>query len=162
MKAATIRELKQAMEERTPEELMELCLRLARFKKENKELLTYLLFESEDEPHYVESVKAEISGQFERVNTNSYYYMKKSVRKVLHNTKKHIRYAQNKETEMELLLHFCFQMKALRPSIFRNKALQSLYERQLAHIRKVLSNMHEDLQYDYRLEMDKLRELDGD
>ncbi|MCB0546499.1 MAG: hypothetical protein KDD19_02870 [Phaeodactylibacter sp.] len=45
MKAATIRELKQAMDNLSAGELVELCLRLARFKKENKELLTYLLFE---------------------------------------------------------------------------------------------------------------------
>ena len=156
MKAASIKELKEAMKSRTPGELAELCLRLARFKKENKELLTYLLLELPDEAHYVESIKAEISGEFEQINTSSYYYMKKSVRKILRAAKKYIRYSQKKETEVELLLHFCFEMKALRPSVFRNTVLGNLYERQLSGIKKVVSTLHEDLQYDYQLEIDRL------
>ena len=46
MKAATVAQLKKELQFKSQEEIMELCLRLARFKKENKELLTYLLFES--------------------------------------------------------------------------------------------------------------------
>ena len=161
MKAASIKDLKQAMASRTSGELSELCLRLARFKKENKELLTYLLLELPDEASYIESVKAEISGEFERMNTNSYYYIKKSVRKILRSIKKYIRYSQKKETEVELLLHFCFEMKALRPSISGNTVLRNLYERQLSAIEKVVSALHEDLQYDYQLEIDKLRELNA-
>ncbi|MCB9038980.1 MAG: hypothetical protein H6557_20395 [Lewinellaceae bacterium] len=161
MKAASIKELKEALKSRTPGERIELCLRLARFKKENKELLTYLLLELPDEAHYVESVKAEISGEFEQINTSSYYYIKKSVRKILRATKKYIRYSQQKETEVELLLHFCFGMKALRPSIFRNTVLRNLYERQLSGIEKAVSTLHEDLQYDFQLEIDRLREQDG-
>ena len=158
MKAASIRELKDAMKSLTAGELTELCLRLARFKKENKELLAYLLFEASDEVQYIETVKAEITEQFGAVNTRSYYYMKKSVRKILSGVRKHIRYSKQKETEVELLLHFCFELKGLQPSIFRSKVLRNLYDRQLARIRKVLSTMHEDLQFDYQLELDRLEE----
>ena len=59
MKAVTIKELKEELINCTPKELRELCLRLARFKKENKELLTYLLFES-DEALFIESVKRKL------------------------------------------------------------------------------------------------------
>jgi len=57
MKAVTIKELKDELANLSPKEIRELCLRLARFKKENKELLTYLLFESGDESVYVGSIK---------------------------------------------------------------------------------------------------------
>ena len=57
MKSASVRELKLELQDRSPKEVMELCLRLSRFKKENKELLTYLLFETSDEQMYIESVK---------------------------------------------------------------------------------------------------------
>ena len=57
MKAATVHQIKQELKTLQPEELLELCLRLSKFKKENKELLTYLLYESADEATYVESVK---------------------------------------------------------------------------------------------------------
>ena len=40
MKAATIHEIKQELVTLKPAALSELCLRLAKFKKENKELLT--------------------------------------------------------------------------------------------------------------------------
>ena len=60
MKSATVRELKTELQEKSPKEILELCLRLSRFKKENKELLTYLLFESSDEQSYIESVKEEL------------------------------------------------------------------------------------------------------
>ena len=50
LKPASISQLKQVLRSHSPEELAEFCLRLARYKKENKELLTYLLFDADDEP----------------------------------------------------------------------------------------------------------------
>lgn len=49
MKTATIAELKSELGNVPAPQLAELCIRLAKFKKENKELLTYLLFEAYDE-----------------------------------------------------------------------------------------------------------------
>ena len=49
MKYLTLKEIKQELNALSKEEVQELCLRLSRFKKENKELLAYLLFESKDE-----------------------------------------------------------------------------------------------------------------
>ena len=77
MKSATVREIKKELQERSPKEILELCLRLSRFKKENKELLTYLLFEASDEAMYIESVKEEIDEKFEKVNRKSPYFVKK-------------------------------------------------------------------------------------
>ena len=76
MKAASIRELKLELSSRSQGELLELCLRLSKFKKENKELLTYLLYEASNEPAYVESVKREIEQLFEQVNKRNYYFIK--------------------------------------------------------------------------------------
>ncbi|MBP9099308.1 MAG: hypothetical protein KBF74_10875, partial [Ferruginibacter sp.] len=68
MKAATVKEIKAALENLPPQELLPLTLRLARFKKENKELLTYLLFDASDERGYVESVKSAVDELFEEIN----------------------------------------------------------------------------------------------
>ena len=157
MKAATVSQLKKELQNRNPEKLLELCLRLSRFKKENKELLTYLLFEADNEEGYNETVKSEIDAQFSDINTNSYFYIKKSVRKILRNLKKYIRYSGNKETEVVLLLHFCEKLKDFRPSIRRNTTLMNLYERQLVYIEKKIALLHEDLQYDYGLLLDELK-----
>tara|TARA_B100000809_G_scaffold222362_1_gene231272 strand:- start:587 stop:1057 length:471 start_codon:yes stop_codon:yes gene_type:complete len=149
MKAVSVVTIRKELKHKSNQELAELCLRLSRFKKENKELLTYLLFEADSEEGYVETVKAEIDEQFEIMNTNSYFYIKKSVRKILRNTKKYIRYSLNKETEVELLLHFCKQLKMMSPSISRNTTLTNLYDRNIEAVTKKILNLHEDLQYDY-------------
>ena len=155
MKAATIAQLKKELQHRNADELLQLCLRLARFKKDNKELLTYLLFESDSEEGYIATVKTEVDEQFEGINTNSFFYIKKSVRKILRSLKKYIRYSGNKETEVILLLYFCEKLNDFRPSIKRNTTLTNLYQRQLDYIRKKIALLHEDLQYDYGLLLDE-------
>ena len=157
MKSVTLKELSQELTYRTPKELRDLCLRLARFKKENKELLTYLLFESADELAFVQSVKKELDEEFEQINRTSYFYIRKSVRKILKNTRKYIRYSKKKETEVELLLYFCTRLKSLSPSIQRNTALMNLYNRQIDTVIKKISGLHEDLQYDYSIEVSELK-----
>lgn len=156
MKAATVNQLKKELSYRSPEELVEICLRLSKFKKENKELLSYLLIESLDETGYIESVKNEIDLEFNAINVNNNYFIKKSVRKILRSIKKYSRYSQRKETEVELLIYFCLKLKTFKPSITRNPILLNLYERQLALIEKIISTLHEDLQYDYSLELKDL------
>lgn len=156
MKAVTVKELKLELEDRSPKELRELCLRLSRFKKENKELLTYLLFEASDEELYIESVKKEIDIQFEEINKKSNYLIKKSIRKILRIIRKYIRYSHKKKTEVDLLIYFCGKLKKMSPSIYKNTALLKLYTRQIETIRKSISLLHEDLQFDYGSELNEL------
>ena len=156
MKAATVKELKTELTHQSQAELVELCLQLSKFKKENKELLTYLLYEAENEEGFIESVKNEIDEQFELINTSSYFYIKKSVRKILRIVKKYIRYSKQKETEVELLLHFCYVLKNMQPSIFKNVSLTNIFNRQVLLIKKLIATLHEDLQYDYNLELEDL------
>ncbi|QXP59412.1 hypothetical protein [Olleya sp. HaHaR_3_96] len=156
MKAVSVVTIRKELKHKTNEELAELCLRLSRFKKENKELLTYLLFEADSEAGYIETVKAEIDEQFELINTDSFFYIKKSVRKILRNTKKYIRYSLNKETEVQLLLYFCKKLRTMKPSISRNTTLTNLYDRNIEAITKKILALHEDLQYDYNLELEDM------
>lgn len=156
MKAATVAQLKKELKFKSQDEVMQLCLRLARFKKENKELLTYLLFESDNEEGYIETVKEEVDEMFADININSYFYIKKSVRKILRTIKKYIRYSGKKATEVELLLYFCEKLKSFRPSINRNTTLKNLYNRQLEYINKKIPLLHDDLQHDYGLILQQL------
>jgi len=158
MKAVSIKILKDELKHQDSKELMELCLKLARFKKENKELLTYLLFESSDEEQYISSIKEEIDVLFSEVNTKSYFYIRKSVRKILTNTKKYIRYSKKKETEVELLLHFCKKLKSFKPTIKKSPRVQNILFTQIKHLEKVILTLHEDLQFDYNEELDKIKQ----
>ncbi len=156
METASVKELREELKSRTQKDLVDVCVRLAVFKKENKELLTYLLFESTNEQTYIKSVKELIGEGFREINKDSFYYIKKSVRKILRETKKYIRYSKNKQTEVELLLYFCFELKKLRPSFERNFALHNIFIRQIAVVNKVISTLHEDLQYDYKSELNEI------
>lgn len=156
MKASSLKEIKTELNHRSQNELLELCLRLGRFKKENKELLTYLLFEASNEEGYIQSVKNDIDEQFENINRKSYFFIRKSIRRILKNIKKFIRYSKKKETEVELLLYFCKKLRDFKPTIKKSVQLQNSYKRQLTLIRKIVSTLHEDLQYDYELEIQEL------
>lgn len=156
MKAVSLKQLKDELNNRPNSDLIELCLRLSKFKKENKELLTYLLFEADNESSFIEVVKEETNVQFAEINRKSYFYIRKSIRKILTNIKKHIRYSQNKETEIELLIFFCQKLNSFKPSINNSIQLKNLYDTQLKAIKKKLLLLHEDLQFDYGEEVDKL------
>ena len=57
MKAASAQDIKAALKESDQKQLVELCLRLTRYKKENKELLSFLLFEADDLSNYIKKRK---------------------------------------------------------------------------------------------------------
>jgi len=156
MKSATVNEIKGELKHKQGAELLEMCLRLSKFKKENKELLTYLLFEASNETAYIEKVKEEIQSQFQVINTSTYYFIKKSVRKILRITRKYIRYSGKKKTEVELLMFFCAELKNMNPSYKGNLALANLFNRQIEALKKTISTLHEDLQYDFNLELEEL------
>jgi len=156
MKAVTVKELKQELKHLTNSELIDICLKLSKFKKENKELLTYELFEASNEEGFIATVKSEADELFNTINTNSYFYIKKSVRKILRMLKTNIRYSKKKETEIELLLYFCQKLTEIRPSFKNNLVLKNIYLREKTAIQKKLLVLHEDLQYDYNLQLSKL------
>jgi len=154
MKAATSNELKQELQASTPKQLLELCLRLARFKKENKELLTYLLFEAHDEASYIQSVKNDMDEQFAELSQFNLYLTKKSLRKILRNTNKYIRYTGSKLAETELLIHYCKNIIAAKIPFHKSAALCNLYNQQLKKINAAVILLHEDLQHDYWREIE--------
>ncbi len=156
MKAATVHEIKQELQNCKPGELVELCLRLSRFKKENKELLTYLLFEAHNEEGFVTAVKNEIDELFGEINQSQLYFAKKSLRKIVRIINKYSRYSGSKETDLAVRIHFCTILKDSGIPIRQNAVIHNLYLSQLKKINTVLASLHEDLQYDYRRQVDEL------
>jgi len=156
MKPASVNEIKQKLKELDKKELIEICQRLARFKKENKELLAYLLFEEDDLANYIKNVKEEIDDGFAGVNTSSVYFAKKTIRKILRVANKHIRYTNSNTAEAEILLHYLVNLKGLNLSWRHSTALTNLYNAQVKKVHAAIDTMHEDLQYDYRRELQRL------
>jgi hypothetical protein len=156
MKTTSLSNLKKELALLPPNEVLSVCLKLVKFKKENKELLSYLLFDANNEPEYIESIKAEIDIQFAEINLNNLYIAKKSIRKILRNANKFIKYSGLKQTEVELLMHFCLKMKSLGRMVKSSNTLSNLYENQLRKIRLAINKLHEDLQHDYLEELKRL------
>ncbi len=156
MTSQSIHEIKQELVTLKPAELTNLCLRLARFKKENKELLTYLLFEAHDEESYIRNVKQEVEELFGTVNQTQLYFAKKTLRKILRIINKQSRYSGNKQTDIELRIFFCQQIKETGIPFQQSPVLNNLYNGQLKKIHATLFTLHEDLQHDYQKEIARL------
>ncbi len=156
MKTASIHELQKELNVLEPKQLKELCVRLAKYKKDNKELISYLLFEASDEKTYIKNIKEEIDILFIGINRNTAYLIKKSLRKVLRFINKFIKYSGSKQTEIELRIYFCLKIKTTQIPIENNSVLSNLYNRECEKIKTTFSKLHEDLQYDYKEELEKL------
>src|SRR6267154_4430940 len=128
MTTASIQEIKKELRSHDADSLHELCMRLAKYKKENKELLNYLLFEAHNEQAYVENVKEELSELFKTVPSSNVYFVKKSLRKVLRFANRQIKYSGIKQTEVEMRIFLCLKMKETKIHLLPGTVLFNLYQ----------------------------------
>jgi hypothetical protein len=149
MKAASIIELKEELSALPSKTLLEICLRLARYKKDNKELLTYILLEAHNEAGFVESVKKEIDEQFEGLPASHFYFLKKGLRRILRSISRHCRHSGIKESALEILIHFCTRFNEAGFGEVKDKAIANIYARQLEKLKVLVKKVHEDLQFDF-------------
>jgi membrane-anchored protein YejM (alkaline phosphatase superfamily) len=157
MKASSISTLKNELATLPNSDVIDLCMKLVKYKKENKELLSYLLFDANNELEYIRNIKEEMDIQFAEINLSHLYFAKKSIRKILKTTNKFIRYSGHKQTEVELLIHFCSKFKKSRIPIKSSNSLSNLYLNQVRKIHSAIGALHEDLQHDYLEEMVELQ-----
>ncbi|MBL0152496.1 MAG: hypothetical protein IPP93_02995 [Chitinophagaceae bacterium] len=156
MRSATVHEIKDELVHRKPAELIALCMRLAKFKKENKELLTYLLFEAHDEESYIRGIKEQILELFGTINQSHLYFAKKTLRKIVRVINTYSRYSGNKQTDMELRIYFCEQLIESGIPFRQSPVISNLYDGQVKKIVAVMAGLHEDLQHDYQRAVNRL------
>jgi hypothetical protein len=154
MKIASISEIKKEIGQLPEAELVILLSALAKYNKENKELLNYLLFEADFESNYIQKIKEDLDLQFQEINKSNIRFIKKGLQKIVRELKKNIKYSGKKETEIELLIHFCKKMMALKIRLDRFPVLFNLLNRQFVNIEKSLLKIDEDLHADYREEIE--------
>jgi hypothetical protein len=157
LKASGISDLQKELKNRPPAKVIELAVRLAKHKKENKELLTYLLFDADDEQTFINSTKEEVDSQFSEMNKSNLYLAKKSLRKILRLINKHIKFSALPVTELELRIHYCKKIRSSGIPFIKSQVLVNLYSNQLVKIDIALNKLHEDLQFDYREEIHKIK-----
>ncbi len=155
MKPEKLSDIKKELLSRSAPELTEICLRIAKYKKENKELLNYLLFDSDDPLSFGEKIKSLLLEDFKTMQKH-YYYSTKSLRKILRLMNRYTKYTGSKQVEIELSLWFCSNFLEYVDLRTSHKPLQGLLIRQLEKISKTLPKLHEDLQFDYQSEFETL------
>jgi hypothetical protein len=149
MNTASISEIRNELNNLSTKELKELCLKLAKFKKENKEYTSYLLFDAHNPTALLQKAKDDISYQIAQCHPSNLYLGKKSIRKAVKTTNYYIKFANSPQIEVELLIHFCSSMLNCNIQIHNHPVIENIYIRAFNKAKKAISNLHEDLQYDY-------------
>jgi hypothetical protein len=157
MNAASIPEIKKELQSLDADTLQSICLRLAKYKKENKELLSYLLSEAHDEAGYVRNVKEEIDMMFQELTDRNLYIVKKILRKILRFANRQIKYSGIPQTELELRIYFCEKIRTASIPLTQGTVLYNLYQQQLKKISSVLTKLPEDYQVDYAAAIESIQ-----
>jgi len=148
-------ELKKELNFLNAPELKEICLRLAKYKTENKELLHFLLFYGDKKDEYVESVKAIIIHEFDNLHP-SIYTATKQIRKLLRLSNKHIKFLATKHLEVEIALAFCEEFISHPIITINQKATTGILITQLKRLLRIIPKLENDLQFDYQSQFDDL------
>lgn len=158
MKAESLSGVKKELQLLGAPELAELCLALAKYKKDNKEYLSFLLFRSHDKSAFLLEVKEEIDSYFSEIRTQAnLYFVKKSLRKILRVIGRYSKYLNEKGLSAELYIYFCAQLKKSGIPFHKSQQMTNLYEQQLKKIDALVNSLHEDLQGDYASEIEELK-----
>lgn len=153
MKAASVKEIKEQLNSLSASQLLHFCMRLAKYKKDNKELLSYLLFYEQDENGFILDVKAEIDLLFESVHTTHLYAAKKTIRKIIRVANKYARYSGHKTTELTILIYLIHRIGTANIPLDKSVALMNMYQSLIKKSKLIIGVLHEDLQYDFNKEL---------
>ncbi|QKJ29368.1 hypothetical protein HQ865_06225 [Mucilaginibacter mali] len=150
-----LQDIKKELQHLSSPRLAELVLCLARYKKENKELLAYLLFLAGDEEAFIQQAKYEIGMMFYSMPSQPFNAVK-VLRKILRYITKLSRFSGSKGVEITLLISFCTNYLEYTYTKVNYKPLRTILIRQVEKVGKLISKLHEDLQFDYMTDYTQL------
>lgn len=156
MNPASIDDIKKELQRLPPKKVLELTLKLARFKKENKELLTYLLFEAGDEEGYVKSLQLEMDEMFADVHKAPSATVKKQLRRITRLITRQSKYMGSKSAAAELHLHFCSVLQSHPDNLLNITSANTIFHQQLNRAEKLIPMLEDDLQRDYQRRLETL------
>ncbi len=117
-------------------------------------MLAYLLLDAADPMHYADTQKQEMDILFEEVSDH-YYYATKNLRKIAKIVARYKKFTRHAQGETELLLHFLKGYAQHAPD-YPHQPLQNMAYRAMHQLQKLIPKLHEDLQYDYRRELNSV------
>lgn len=141
-------EMKKELQTRGKPELLEICNSIARLKKENKEFLAYLLYDSDDPMGYADKFREAMDEQFEMLE-GSEYRMAKSLRKISNLIVKYAKFTKYKQGEAELIIHFLNHYRKAVNAKTKSAWLQGIAFQKLKALLEIIYSLPDDLQYDY-------------
>jgi hypothetical protein len=150
-----LQDIKKELQHLSSLQIADLCLRLGRYKKENKELLAYLLFEADNEQAFIEKIKGEVGFMFSQLPSQS-YAAAKYIRKILRLIGKYNKFIGSKLAEIDLLLNFCYNHLQYTERKTSYKPMRLILTRQVQKIQVLISKLDEDLQLDYQEDYNNL------
>lgn len=156
MQAASQDTIKTELKQLPPKQVLDLLLRLSRFKKENKELLSYLLFEAGDEQGYLQQVKEEVDELFIQLKETGFYLYKKQIRKIQRVINKPIKYMGSKTSAVDLYLHMAIKMHEQKKTLYNRGFLEKALQQYVTKIERLLPSIDDDLQHDISQQLQRL------
>jgi hypothetical protein len=155
MEKYSLNDVKKELGHLDKNELIELCLKLTKFKRENKEYITYLIYNADNKMAFAFEIKSEIDALLLEIKSkDSPYLIKKGLRKTLRLINKYIKIIGDKSVAIELLIYFCANVKKHELLKSRNSVLYNLYNMQTKKINTLIHTLHEDLQSDFLKELE--------
>jgi hypothetical protein len=132
-------------------------LSLAKFKRENKNYLNYLLFQSSNKEDFLKNVKAEIDSEISTAsNYNNLYSIRKNLQKVLRRISVYNKYLQSNQYALELYIFFCKMIIENKIPFFGIRRIDNLFLAQIKKINRLNATLHPDLQADYKNEIEEI------
>lgn len=137
-------------------ELVNICARLARYKKENKELLAYLLMYADDPMLYAEKVKPMLDEPFDAPYHSAWAFSKR-LRKALRSITKYQRFTGSLRGEAELSIYLLQRCDADWRAKVNHAGIQRIVLRTIAKTADLIQKMEEDYRSDYTEILNELK-----
>lgn len=156
MKIASLAEIKKELQHLSQKELIEVITDLSKFSTDNKLFLYFKLYGREQPDLFAEMVQEELINDFRNGNQRNAHYAKKSAQAIRRKLNKYLKFTKDKPTQIDLISFFCEMLYEYGYLMYRHPVIENLYLLQVGKVERLIGQMHEDLQFDYR---DKIREL---
>jgi hypothetical protein len=156
----SLQEQKKELQQLSKTELEAICLRFARYKKENKELLEFVLFHQGNPQAYSDALKDELEEVFTSL-TGANYSDAKKLRKITKALNKHAKYMQNPSLEVDLWIWFCYAYCDSMAAKSTAQVIRNFFVKAILKVEKIQCKLHEDLAFDVAQELEKIGQIAG-
>lgn len=156
MKIASLAEIKKELQHLSQKELIDVVTDLSKFSTDNKLFLYFKLYGRDQPRLFAEMVQEELINDFRNGNQRNAHYAKKSAQAIRRKLNKYLKFTKDRPTQIDLISFFCEMLYEYGYLMYRHPVIDNLYGMQVSKVERLLGQMHEDLQFDYR---DKVKEL---